>query len=239
MPACNARLSRDAAAGGVMSLHLNLMHAEAAAAFAGSHLRGRASNKPEDLIHTHQQNLRRFAAGVTTDTDHQHEIVLDGLANRLTVDLACQQIYGERSGAISTARDARRLAGERLNAAAIIRDGVGNCFEHAVLACHHLNGKGIASYMVDTDDETNHCFVMIGLGGGLDGTTVQAAANAPPGPPFNAAFGVVCDPWYHEWFAIGSWSTKMHRILMTTNKRNTKLLPAQVPFTFTASHHVT
>ncbi|WP_137180382.1 hypothetical protein [Roseomonas sp. AR75] len=223
-----------------MSLHLNLMHAEAAVAFAEKHLRGRASNKPEDIIHTHQENLRRFATGISANKEIQQEIVLDSLANSFNVRMGCQQLHGERAGAISSARDARKLAGERLNAAAIIRDGIGNCFEHAVLACHHLNGKGVASYMVDTDDETNHCFVLIGLGGGLDGTTVQAAPNALPGAPFNAAFAVVCDPWYHEWFAVGSfWATKMHRILMTTNKRATGLLPAQVPFTFTASNHVT
>jgi hypothetical protein len=222
-----------------MSLNRNLMLAESAAKYAHDALRGRASNRPEDIVHTLHEELRTFARDSFTDADVQKDYVLSAL-NGTTIGTRGNTIYQHRWTAIEEARTARTNAGRRLESAAILQDGIGNCFEHAVLACHHLNGKGVTSYMVDTDDDTNHCFVVLGLAGNLDGTTANAAPNAAPGQPFNAAFAVVCDPWYHEWFAIGThWSTKMHRILRTTNKRSSGQLPAQVSFTFTGANHVT
>jgi hypothetical protein len=216
-----------------MSLLRNLLLAESAVKYAEQHLRGRASNKPEDIVHTLQRNLRQLYP-------EYPEMIKDTLGNGFQVDLRMQQIYGPRSAAINDARDLRRQTGNRLNSASIIHDGIGNCFEHSVLACHFLNGKGIQSYMVDTDDNTNHVFVVIGVGGGLDGQTLYAPPHVNPGLPLNTGDSVVCDPWYHEWFGIGQfWVTKMKRILLTTNKRQDRLLPPHIPLTFTHGAWVT
>ena len=215
-----------------MSLLSNLNYAEQAVKYAEQHLRGRASNKPEDIVHTLQQNLRHISDG---DDDY----VMDSLRSSLNVTLKYQEVYQARFGDISSNRQARHDAGEQLSSAAIIRDGVGNCFEHAVLACHYLNTKGVRSYIATADQETNHVFVVIGAAGGLDGRKITVRPDATPGPPLGTGTTVVCDPWYHEWFAIQQhWARKMHRILATTNKRSGGL-PATVPLDLMASTHVT
>jgi hypothetical protein len=217
-----------------MSLLQNLLRAETAVKYVEQHLRGKASNKPEDIFHTLQRNL--IADYGETDPEGVGEI----LGMPVVVRTKCHEIHLSRITEINNKRDARREVGERLNAGAIIRDGLGNCFEHAVLACHYLNGIGVSSYMVTADDSTNHVFVVIGVAGGLDGTTVNVAPNAAPGAPLGTGTSVVCDPWYHEWFAIQQdWAHKMNRILSTTNKRNPPVLPAQIPLTLTSSIHVT
>jgi hypothetical protein len=216
-----------------MTLLRNLIHAEAAVTFAESRLRGKASNRPEDIVHTLQQNLRE-------DYDGDAEHVLLDLGSKITIGMKSIEIYQKRWTAIKDKREQRNAVGQRLDAAAIIQGGIGNCFEHSVLACHYLNGIGVPSYMVTTDENTNHVFVVIGVQGGLDGETVEAPPNQNPGAPLAAAFSVVCDPWYHEWFGIqADWSRKMKRILLTTNKRTNGQLPDMVPFTFTAGTHIT
>jgi hypothetical protein len=90
----------------------------------------------------------------------------------------------------------RNARGQRLSAPDIWHDNIGNCFEHAVLACHYLKQGGIASYIADTDDNTDHTFVLIDSPGGLDGQTVNVTQFAPGA--IAGAFTVVCDRWYHE-----------------------------------------
>ena len=215
-----------------MSLTRNLIFAEMAVKHVERFLRGRASNKPEDIVHTVQQNLRaRFG----NDKDRMS----DELSNGFALGMKMEEIYQNRVSLINDERDARRSAGNRLNAAAIIASGVGNCFEHAVLACHFLKGKGVPCYMVDTDEDTDHVFVVIGVATGLNGQTFQAPPNAAPPPPLSTGNSVVCDPWYHEWFGIQqSWPTKMNRILSTTNKRSGSL-PSTIPLTLTDGALVT
>jgi hypothetical protein len=204
--------------------------------FAEKYLRGRASNKPEDIVHTLQQNLRGMYAG----KPGAEERILIDLENKENVALKGAEIHGDRLGAILEARRARETAGQRYDTAAIIGAGIGNCFEHAVLACRYLNGIGIPSYIAETDDETNHVFVLLGLPSGLGGQTLSLAAHRTPGPPVGGAFSVVCDPWYHEWFGVQQdWSVKMHRILLTTNKRAGGQLPSRIPFTLTNGNRVT
>lgn len=214
-----------------MSLEYNLRLALMAVEYAGQHLRGRSSNRPEDLVHTLHERLRARWGG-----------------DRLTVKEFLQApstyneidtIYQQRVPAINNAREERRESGKRLDAAAIIADGIGNCFEHAVLACHYLKNK-VPCYMVDTDEDTNHVFVVIGVQGGLHGQTIQAPPNADPGLPLSTAESVVCDPWYHEWFGIQrSWATKMHHIFTVTSKHESHTLPSLIPLTFTDSAFVT
>ena len=214
-----------------MSLLRNLNYAEQAVKYVEQHLRGKASNKPEDIVHTLQQNLR--------GQGYDHGRILDTLNAPAEAGERMDAILQTRRAAINDARTDRRWADTRLSHSAIITDGIGNCFEHSVLACHYLNTKHIASYIAETDDDTNHVFVVIGAADDLDEETIIVQPAVTPGPPSATATTVVCDPWYHEWFGIQQhWTLKMRRILMTTNRRAAGLR-ANVPLTFTASNHVT
>lgn len=216
-----------------MSLLQNLVFAEMAVKFAEQHLRGGSSNRTEDIVHALQKRLR--------DNCFDRDQVMDNLDNPYTYR-QMPEIYMQRVADINSARDERRKDGRRLHAASIIAGGIGNCFEHSVLACHFLRSKNVPSYMVDTDDETNHVFVVIGVQGGLNGQTidVDVRLNANPGLPLSTNDSVVCDPWYHEWFGIrDSWGTKMHLILSTTSKRENNALPNVIPLTFTDGTLVT
>src|SRR5262245_2288552 len=113
-----------------MSLMRNLMFAEAAVKYAEKFLRGRASNKPEDIIHTLQENLRK--PGVNP------EYAKAVLSNPYDVDRKRAEIYMNRAADIDNARRERIHYGVRYVAKEIKNDGIGNCFEHAVLACHFL-----------------------------------------------------------------------------------------------------
>jgi hypothetical protein len=212
-----------------MTLLANMIAAEFAVKYAHDKLRGRSSNRSEDIVHTLQQNLR-------DDFGEGDERVMLNLSSGLNIGLKNQLIYQDRWRTISEARDGRRERGARLNAAAIIQDNVGNCFEHCVLACHYLNGRGITSYMAETDDNTNHVFVLIGAPPGLDGQRFNVTAANPGG--ISNGNTVVCDPWYHEWFSVQQdWGRKMWRIFNTTTKFPP--MPNPVPLTLTDGVHVT
>jgi hypothetical protein len=104
-----------------------------------------------------------------------------------------------------------------------------------VLACHYLKQSGIPSYIAETDDNTDHAFVLIDSPGGLDGRTVYVTKNAPGA--IAGAFTVACDPWYHEWFSVQQdWGRKMWRIFGAT----TKIQPTanQVPLKLTSEAHI-
>ncbi|MGH7153210.1 MAG: hypothetical protein ACREF3_04715, partial [Acetobacteraceae bacterium] len=177
-------------------------------------------------------NLRQKFGNATWAKDAMAEEMSNAPSLRMKTAL----IYEERWAAIRDARENRNTQGRRLSAAAIMADNIGNCFEHSVLACHYLNRRGIASYMADTDDNTNHCFVLIGAPAGLDGQTVNVTAAAPGA--IAGAFTVVCDPWYHEWFSVQQdWGRKMWHIFGVTTKDPP--MPDPVPLTLTSGAHVT
>ena len=211
-----------------MTLLANLIAAEQAVKFANDQLQGRSSNRPEDLVHTMLQNLR--------EQGYDRPSIQDQLASSVNVSSKTKTIWSERVTEINDKRESRSDKGLRLNAAAIAADNVGNCFEHCVLACHYLNRRGVASYMADTDANTNHVFVLIGLPGGLDGHTVNVTPNAFG--PAAGAFTVVCDPWYHEWFGVQQdWGRKMRRIFAATTKYPPA--PNPIPLKLTSGAHVT
>ena len=146
----------------------------------------------------------------------------------------------QRDRDISSARANRRRQNQRLNAAAIIAGNVGNCFEHSVLACHYLKNQwNIASYMAETEDwNIDHCFVLIGAPNGLDGQTINVTQQAPGA--IAGAFTVVCDPWYHEWFAVQQdWGRKMWHIFSATKEDKGKATPNGLMLKLTSSSHVT
>ena len=64
----------------------------------------------------------------------------------------------------------------------------------------------------------NHTFVVVGM----DPATPQVSLASLDTPPQWGAHAVVCDPWYHEWFAVSGpqtlsqWTAKMSRILAET-----------------------
>src|SRR5262249_48148505 len=153
----------------------NLDAAERAVKFANDKLRGRASNRSEDLVHTLQQNLRaQYSSSPYVD-----DIVRGGMSDRHGLVQQTSLIHQQRWNAIDAARGKRNAKGQKLSAPDIWRDNIGNCFEHAVLACHYLKQTGTASYIAETDDNTDHVFVLIGSPAGLDGQTVNVTRLAP------------------------------------------------------------
>lgn len=117
-----------------MSLIRNLMFAEQAVKFAELHLRGRSSNKPEDILHTLQDDIRRQF--------RDPQVVTEVLENttKVTMTLKMEEIRQKRVSDINDAREARRDSGHRLHVESILKDGIGNCFEHSVLACNAQQG---------------------------------------------------------------------------------------------------
>jgi predicted RNA-binding Zn ribbon-like protein len=207
--------------------------AEQAVKYANDLLRGRSCNRSEDLAHIMLEIMNRKF--VRLGDLEPREAVLETL-NPITIDLEIQRIYSSRQNAIEEARQRRKDRGDRLNSAAIIRDKIGNCFEHAVLACHYINSKNIPNYLVETDDSTNHCFVVVGAPGGLGGQTTTVTKTAAG--VLASAFTVVCDPWYHEWFSVQQdWGHKMWHIFDQTTK--TPPTWVNVPLTFTDGGLVT
>jgi hypothetical protein len=106
--------------------------------------------------------------------------------------------------------------------AEIEKSGLGNCGEQSYVAFKYLVTKGPPSLAimdwqlaqaVNGKISGNHQFVLIGASS-LPKTT-EADLEKPPaiwGP-----FAVICDPWYHEWFAVPfDWSRKMPQILAQT-----------------------
>src|ERR1700761_1084980 len=160
-----------------MSLVRNLILAEQAARYANDKLLGRSSNRSEDMVRT-------VVKDVHSVYDYMDKADLDALVigEIKPGEFYRQQqlVFLERSSQIENARDRRDTGGDSLHSAAIIHDNIGNCFEHSALACSYLNdgsrrvsGQPIASYIVDTDQWTNHSFVLIGAPPGLAGETIK------------------------------------------------------------------
>jgi hypothetical protein len=206
----------------------NLMWAEEAVDYVGKHLRGRACNRPEDILHTMCQ-----AWGTST--------VVDLMRDRPDV---YNRAFGEWTMHVwQQIQACRRTYGRMLpDANVIIQNRLGNCHEHAVLACDYLAKKGIPSsiYFVTTDDPEylDHVWVMLGLPDdfvpplpGVFGNTERVPLDETP-----AVFGpsaVVCDPWYHEWFSTQrDWARKMRSILRVTTHQKADPLPDEASFTF-------
>lgn len=105
--------------------------------------------------------------------------------------------------------------------------GLGNCGEQSRVAFKYLVTKGAPGLAIVnwgkisrlSDQEKaptgNHTFVVIGMDPNVPNVT-EASLVFPPKWGENA---VVCDPWYHDWFKVGSvndWQSRMKRILGET-----------------------
>jgi hypothetical protein len=219
-----------------MTLQTNLIAAEMAVKYAHDNLRGRSSNRSEDLVHTHQHNLRKQFG----NNPWARDALRDEMSNRQELLRNSELISRGRVSAMEDARKTREAQGKRLNAYAIIKDRIGNCFEHSVLACKYLNVRypGITSYIAETDDNTDHVFVLIDVTArGVDGRTVYVSRRSPS--VLLGANAVVCDPWYHEWFGVEQdWSRKMWRTIFNVTTRYPPH-PNPVPLKLISSAHVT
>jgi hypothetical protein len=222
-----------------MSLLQNLILAEQAVKYANDQLLGRSSNRSEDMVRTVVENLHESYKRLDQEDMKvlmRLELNGGGFAEKR------QLLFQERYPQIEAARESRKEAGNRLNSAAIIKDNVGNWFEHSVLACSYLNsghrrvsGQPIASYLVDTDPWTNHTFVLVGAPPGLAGRTIKVTKHEFGA--INTGETVVCDPWWHEWFGVQQDWYKMWRIFASTKKQKT--MTETVPLTFTDGAQVT
>jgi hypothetical protein len=105
---------------------------------------------------------------------------------------------------------------ERVKAALALADIVkksklGNCGEQSCLAFKYLITRGAPGLGIIEWVSGNHTFVVLGMQASVAKESSGSFARAPDWGPD----AVVCDPWYHEWFAVSSasdWKTKMKRI---------------------------
>jgi hypothetical protein len=111
--------------------------------------------------------------------------------------------------------------------AEIEHSGLGNCGEQSRVAFKYLITRGAGGLaIVDwgkivgrADGASgNHTFVVIGM----DPMTPETSLATLAAPPQWGTHAVICDPWYHEWFAVRDpdrptqWTAKMSRILSET-----------------------
>ena len=96
----------------------------------------------------------------------------------------------------------------------IEKTGLGNCGEQSMVAFKYLVTKSAPGLAIVQIKGGNHEFVVIGMDVTVPALT-KGSLTFPPRWGHNA---VVCDPWYHEWFEVGSldWQPKMKRILGET-----------------------
>lgn len=96
----------------------------------------------------------------------------------------------------------------------IEKTGLGNCGEQSMVAFKYLVTKSAPGLALMHINGGNHEFVVLGMDVTVPAVT-KGSLTFPPDWGHNA---VVCDPWYHEWFAVGSldWQPKMKRILGET-----------------------
>lgn len=196
-----------------MSLHRTLLLAEEAAKYANDIFWGRSSNRPEDIAHSHMDKLNRRLAGENPQyvTEERAREAQPGVAE--TARLA---LWNQRVSKIKARRDDRKDAGQAYNTAAIIQDKFGNCLEHSVLACAYLRRLQVPSYIATTDFDTNHVFVVIDGLAGLDGRMVKVTKDDTA--QLGTATTVICDPWWHDWYALTDWSRKMWPVFQKTKK---------------------
>ena len=227
-----------------MTLLANLIKAEQAVKYANDKLLGRSSNRSEDNMHAVQKNLmtsiegRQMRLNGQVDRKDSIEELQERLGDIKYTERLVTVMHTNKWDVVKTSRARREEIGRSLDAAEIIRDKIGNCQEHAILACHYLNNKGVSSYMVTTEDDINHVFVIIGGPDNLDGKIVSVTRDDPAAIFGN--FTVVCDPWYHEWFSVQQeWRQKMWGILNKTKKEWVVELPSSLQLTLTSSNHIT
>ncbi len=105
---------------------------------------------------------------------------------------------------------------EKVRAALVLADIIkksklGNCGEQSCLAFKYLITRGAPGLGIIEWVSGNHTFVVLGMQASVAKESSGSFATAPEWGPD----AVVCDPWYHEWFAVSSasdWKTKMKRI---------------------------
>ena len=216
------------------SRQINLMYAEEAVKYVETHLRGKAANKPDDVIHY----LQEFEPGE-----------FNKLLNKAKKD---QDFYTGKSQKLESAivsigadfqdqLNAQRATTNTFNPNQVIQNGFGNCHEHSILAADYLRQKNIKSnvYYLTVGGTANewldHVWVVIDITPALPNGKYTITLDDVP-----AAFGpdaVVCDAWFGEWFvAQHDWARKMRSILNVTKVDKARKLPDSAEVRFTRKH---
>jgi hypothetical protein len=102
--------------------------------------------------------------------------------------------------------------------AIVEKSGLGNCGEQSCVAFKYLITRGAPGLAIVNWEGGNHTFVVIGMDPNVPKVSTGTLTIAPVWGPD----AVVCDPWYHEWFAVESiadWQSKMKRIFADANAR--------------------
>ena len=178
-------------------LQTNLIYAEAAVKYADEILRGRSSNRPDDLVFGLQKQLGSKAVADMAKND---KLLFQTTMENADKDTKQKIVEWEVA------------ARSRYDVKALLVHRVGNCWGHSLLAAYYLQSKRIPSFIAETQgEEVDHVFVLIGLEPSKKSLEIRVPTKTVPTdfPPE----AVVCDPWYHEWFSVQSeWPRKMGSI---------------------------
>ena len=180
-----------------MSLQHNLMLAEFAVNYTKEKMTKGASNKPEDLVHSSMRHATQ-----------------NWLMRAVTQpDLTAASVPDQRSAIAPRLAEAASVHEKALMAADEVENsGIGNCGEQASVAYKYLFNRSDADLFVLAGLGRNHEFVIIGAS--ADQVRGLHPISVAPNWPADA---VICDPWYHEWFAVAvSWPGKIRQILAKT-----------------------
>ena len=178
-----------------MPWSLPLMWAERAVDYTGSKMTIGAANKPIDVVHFMMAK-------------HLDSAKYDEVKGQLSdyVDRQRKFIGSEPGWLMRMAEQAEKT-------------GVGNCMEQSAIAYRYLVGSGRERGVayVTISGPVNHAFVVLGLDDEPEDESVLFHGDPPDswGPD-----AVVCDPWYHEWFAVATdWKAKFADICRRTQKQ--------------------
>lgn len=180
-----------------MSLQHNLMLAEFAVAYTQEKMTKGASNKPEDLTHS---SMRHAAQNSVMQFFMKPDLNPDSVLNQ-------RNEMAPRLAQAESVHEKALMAADEVE-----RTGIGNCGEQSAVAYKYLYRRSDADLFVLAKLGTNHEFIIIGADA-AQVSGLHLVAVAPNWP----ADAVICDPWYHEWFAVAvSWPSKIRQILAKT-----------------------
>ena len=184
-----------------MPWNILLMWAERAVKHVENKIPYGASNKPIDVYHT---SLKGPSADRPKVPQDMKQSVRD-LRSFLPTLIKQQNLGGDPVAKLN----ARAQLAQHL--------GVGNCNEQAAVAFDYLRTTGRETGLACVGfPDHDHVFVVLGL---HQRPPDEDSYTYGQGPPASwGADAVVCDPWYHEWFAVSTdWKRKGERILATTH----------------------
>jgi hypothetical protein len=203
----------------------NLMAAEAGMEWANSILRGRTTNRAEDLAHGAQQVLKNSSLTLKDETTKKGK-----QEAQLLFQKAVEVAKVKHDEWLENARDANG----NWNVTEILNSRMGNCREHSLLVGHHIrtNYTGVTAHFLGIPPPWDHAFVIVGAPATLPTGIGAVTLTFPDPPPILGADAFVADAWWHELFPAkpGPWGQKLGHILLQTCHDKSLALPDSLVF---------